>query len=218
MFPRLLTHEDLGEFLGATVDGSEIRDQLTSWGEGRWNPMTYRVLAPSQVVGLWDFWTINSISMEWFLLEGGFGKWNHPLLVVLYYLILIPGRWQFKYLLSFSWGNDPIWRAYVSFMGWNNHLVFLFGMSCYFLGVCFSVVIGHSLDGKEKIEISVPPVLSVVDRCWSDLPGVIKWPELAESNTTNVLSFWVICLGPIIMLCWGLYFHDPCIPLQHFEN
>ena len=91
-------------------------------------------------------------------------------------------------------------------------------MSCYFLGVCFSVVIGHSLDGKEKIEISVPPVLSVVDRCWSDLPGVIKWPELAESNTTNVLSFWVICLGPIIMLCWGLYFHDPCIPLQHFEN
>ena len=61
MFPRLLTHEDLGEFLGATVDGSEIRDQLTSWGEGSWNPIDYRFLAPSQVV-VWDFWTINNIS------------------------------------------------------------------------------------------------------------------------------------------------------------
>ena len=33
---------------------SEIRDQLTSWGKGSWNPIIYRVSAPSQVV-VWDF-------------------------------------------------------------------------------------------------------------------------------------------------------------------
>ena len=37
-----------------TVDGSEIRVTITSWGNGSWNPIIYKVLAPSQVV-VWDF-------------------------------------------------------------------------------------------------------------------------------------------------------------------
>ena len=44
------------------VDGSfEIRRDLTHQLRtvGSWNPIVYKVLAPSQVV-VWDFWTINS--------------------------------------------------------------------------------------------------------------------------------------------------------------
>ena len=37
--------------LDDTVDGSDIRrGGCTGWGKGSWNPMIYRVLAPSQVV------------------------------------------------------------------------------------------------------------------------------------------------------------------------
>ena len=40
-----------------TVDGRHRK--MISWGKGSWNPMIYKVLAPSQKV-VWDFWTINS--------------------------------------------------------------------------------------------------------------------------------------------------------------
>ena len=33
------------------VDGNQKSGKLTSWGKGSWNPILYRVLAPSQVVG-----------------------------------------------------------------------------------------------------------------------------------------------------------------------
>ena len=45
-----------------TLDGSfEIRDQLTSWGNGSWNPMIYYGFYTCQVV-VWHFWTINSMT------------------------------------------------------------------------------------------------------------------------------------------------------------
>ena len=39
--------------------------KLTSWGNGRWNPIIYRGFIHFQGGWEWDFWTINSM-MEWF--------------------------------------------------------------------------------------------------------------------------------------------------------
>ncbi len=42
----MMNHDEL-----RSVDGSEIRLRLTSWGKGSECPIIYKVLAPSQVVG-----------------------------------------------------------------------------------------------------------------------------------------------------------------------
>ena len=69
---------------GDAVDGSEIRDQLTSWGVGSKYPMIFKVLAPSKrwlalgflPVVVWDFWTINRMSLQKTLMHEGEANWK----------------------------------------------------------------------------------------------------------------------------------------------